>query len=625
MRPTNEQPTASGNSGGLLPSQGPAAPGGSSSESGFLSYLKSSRQADVASAGTRPDSQWEKQRRADASASRAQEERTAYESRESAARDTREAAERDRAQQKEAGSRAEDAYRERNERRDTSDKNNAGDSSKRSDSIDEKRAAAALKDEDAADSSPGEGASDKEAEAAAKSKKDDHETVAAKGENANRSGDQDARVKGEAAGDAKKLSAEQSGKAGIADSGVERSAAESTAFDSTAAELGANLKDLLLNKKGGAGESKAGPGADARISDKAGGGEQSQQGLAREGVTGKAQAGDAAELARFAERVAAAKAKLSGEESGQKASNQGGQGGQSGESQAGTKEAKIDAASGGLRVELDSAKWQLNGRVYGERAGNDNVETKVAGLMDRYIKGRGANSKDSGGNSKDSGGESGRDQRGDTRSFANRLSDLQIMNGGEARDANSQSSLDQARMQRDNQEIARENRRLFNDLVEKARVNVQSNGNSSASIKMNPAALGRMTLNLEVHQNQVHARILVDSDAAKRMLMDEMDHLRQELTRQGITVESLSIKVREPASMSFMEGSTSGENSGLEQQAAGDETTGDGAANEGRGDGEDQGLRATDQAGQEYDLAAGAAANAEAGARRELSAVNISI
>ncbi|MEQ9365871.1 MAG: flagellar hook-length control protein FliK, partial [Leptospirales bacterium] len=387
--------------------------------------------------------------------------------------------------------------------------------------------------------------------------------------------------------------------------------------DRVVAGLPADLKETILSKnKGGAGQDQNKSDSEKSLV-KGEGAASAKAVIARDAAAavkvGNPETMNATELARFAERVAAAKSEL--QKKGDRREAQSG-----GEAPPGAREAKIDAASGGLRVELDSAKWQLNGRAYGERGGQDNTESRVAGLMDRYVKGRGANAKDSG----ERGNESGREQqRGDTRSFANRLSDLQIMNGGEVRDAGSQNPLDQARLNKE--EVARENRRLFNDLVEKARVNVQSNGNSTASIKMNPAALGRMTLNLEVRQNQVHARILVDSDAAKRMLTDEMEHLRQELTRQGITVESLSIRVREPASMSFMEGGASSEQSTLEQPATGEEKSSDGSSGEAGRDGEDQSRRGSvDQAEQEYELA-GAAASSERDPRRELSGVNISI
>ncbi len=404
-----------------------------------------------------------------------------------------------------------------------------------------------------------------------------------------------------------------------------RQAAGESPMDAAIAELSANLKSVLLSKGSAKGE---GEGA-AILKDGVGSKSGAESAKAQAGdaqKTAPADGAEAAELKKFAERVAAARADLKQASAGE-TTDQRAEASTSNNTGGGKEAAKVDAASGGLRVELDSAKWQLNGRVYGERGGQENIESKVAGLMDRYVrKNGGANGKDSGSQNKNESG--GDQQRGDSRNFANRLSDLQLAGTGDVRDANQAQSLEQARLQKmDQAELARENRRLFNELVEKARVNVQSNGNSTASIKMNPAALGRMTLNLEVHQNQVHARILVDSDVAKRVLMDEMDHLRAELGRQGITVESLSIRVREAANMSFMQNSDGAEHSALDQQAAGGEESGDDSApnSEARQNGDEQSLRSSgDEAGRQYDRDAGALA-AESPSRRELSAVNISI
>ncbi|MDH5656610.1 MAG: flagellar hook-length control protein FliK, partial [Spirochaetia bacterium] len=87
----------------------------------------------------------------------------------------------------------------------------------------------------------------------------------------------------------------------------------------------------------------------------------------------------------------------------------------------------------------------------------------------------------------------------------------------------------------------------FNELVEKARMNFGSDGRSSASIRMNPAHFGRMTLNIEMQNNQLQAKLLVESSDAKKMIMDEIENLRQELRNHGIQVESISVKVKEPA------------------------------------------------------------------------------
>ena len=91
----------------------------------------------------------------------------------------------------------------------------------------------------------------------------------------------------------------------------------------------------------------------------------------------------------------------------------------------------------------------------------------------------------------------------------------------------------------------KQNRRLYDDLVQKAKVSLRSDGSSSASIRLRPAHLGRMTLNLEVMQSQVRGKIIVENDAVRRIVAEELEYLKSELSRQGIQVESFSIRVRD--------------------------------------------------------------------------------
>lgn len=94
---------------------------------------------------------------------------------------------------------------------------------------------------------------------------------------------------------------------------------------------------------------------------------------------------------------------------------------------------------------------------------------------------------------------------------------------------------------------AADSARMFNELARQAKVQMNADGSSMASIRMRPESLGHLTLHLQVNQNQVHAQAIVESDAARRMIEGEIDKLRQELRQQGIQVESVSIRVRESA------------------------------------------------------------------------------
>ncbi len=95
--------------------------------------------------------------------------------------------------------------------------------------------------------------------------------------------------------------------------------------------------------------------------------------------------------------------------------------------------------------------------------------------------------------------------------------------------------------------VAQDNRNLFNELVEKARLNLGSNGSSSASIRMRPEALGTMTLNLRMQEGHLDAKLVVESKSAQKVMMEEIEHLKTELRAQGIQVDSFSIHIRESA------------------------------------------------------------------------------
>ena len=101
----------------------------------------------------------------------------------------------------------------------------------------------------------------------------------------------------------------------------------------------------------------------------------------------------------------------------------------------------------------------------------------------------------------------------------------------------------QNQMQRES--VLKETKRLYDELVQKAKINLKADGTSRASIAMRPRNLGRMTLNLETFQKQVQAQIIVESQAVKQILLEELSHFQQELQRQGIQVENLTIRVRE--------------------------------------------------------------------------------
>ncbi|MCB1308913.1 MAG: flagellar hook-length control protein FliK, partial [Leptospiraceae bacterium] len=128
--------------------------------------------------------------------------------------------------------------------------------------------------------------------------------------------------------------------------------------------------------------------------------------------------------------------------------------------------------------------------------------------------------------------------------------------------ANQNSFLNQISNRQNDTAQLEANRKLMNSLVQQARVNVRSDGSSTASIRLNPQSLGHMTLNLRLENNQMTAQILVDNQSARQIIKNEMEHLRAELQRQGIQVENVVIRVRDNQAFQFQgdESQLSGQN-----------------------------------------------------------------
>ena len=96
------------------------------------------------------------------------------------------------------------------------------------------------------------------------------------------------------------------------------------------------------------------------------------------------------------------------------------------------------------------------------------------------------------------------------------------------------------------EKLAHDTKDLFNQLVQKARVNYGSDGSTHASIRLRPEQLGNVTLNLKVNGSAVEARLLVENDSVRKLVNEEIDSLQRELKRQGFSVDAIEIRVRDP-------------------------------------------------------------------------------
>ena len=80
-------------------------------------------------------------------------------------------------------------------------------------------------------------------------------------------------------------------------------------------------------------------------------------------------------------------------------------------------------------------------------------------------------------------------------------------------------------------------------------IKLDSQGLATASIQMKPALLGRLSVHLQVQNKEVAAKVIIENQALKSIILEEFDGLRQELQKQGIHIENLTIKTREEDSL----------------------------------------------------------------------------
>ncbi|HMZ63964.1 MAG TPA: flagellar hook-length control protein FliK, partial [Leptospiraceae bacterium] len=63
--------------------------------------------------------------------------------------------------------------------------------------------------------------------------------------------------------------------------------------------------------------------------------------------------------------------------------------------------------------------------------------------------------------------------------------------------------------------------------------------------------LGKMTLNIDVVQERVEGRILVDSEMVKNRLLGDVSQLKAELKANGLELQNISIEVRNESTQAF--------------------------------------------------------------------------
>ena len=192
-----------------------------------------------------------------------------------------------------------------------------------------------------------------------------------------------------------------------------------------------------------------------------------------------------------------------------------------------------------VRVSLEPEKWRVqHSSDLQEKKNGEQKQDRLSSLKaSEEGKGKyfGKNKEENAQNNKDG-------QSANSNSPSHSIEELALLFNKEGHQADSLKSF-QNNMRKES--VLRETKDLYNELVKKAKLNLKTDGSSSASIRMRPRSLGNMTLNLEIFQKQVQAQIVVESQAVKQILLEELNYFQQELQKQGIQVESLNIRVRE--------------------------------------------------------------------------------
>ncbi|MCB1190203.1 MAG: flagellar hook-length control protein FliK [Leptospiraceae bacterium] len=85
----------------------------------------------------------------------------------------------------------------------------------------------------------------------------------------------------------------------------------------------------------------------------------------------------------------------------------------------------------------------------------------------------------------------------------------------------------------------------FQELVKQARIHIIERGKNTAQILLHPKELGKMTLKIEVLNNRLDGKILVESEMVRNLILSDMNQLKTELRIAGIELESMDIGLQD--------------------------------------------------------------------------------
>lgn len=88
-------------------------------------------------------------------------------------------------------------------------------------------------------------------------------------------------------------------------------------------------------------------------------------------------------------------------------------------------------------------------------------------------------------------------------------------------------------------------RESLENIIQNAKVVVKDSRNGSFSVRLFPKELGSVNVNIGLRDGVIHGRFLVESQAAKELLMANIDSIRERLTEAGIQVGEFQVNVQD--------------------------------------------------------------------------------
>ena len=92
--------------------------------------------------------------------------------------------------------------------------------------------------------------------------------------------------------------------------------------------------------------------------------------------------------------------------------------------------------------------------------------------------------------------------------------------------------------------MAQERLQIYRQLILKSFAQNQADGTSTSTVRMFPAHLGNLTMNLQIHGSHVNATFIVDNKHAQQLLLNDLQIIRDELGHQQISIENIRVQIR---------------------------------------------------------------------------------